>query len=633
MCGIAGVYYSDQCPVSVQLIERMTGALRHRGPDGEGFHLEPGVGLGHRRLSIIDLSAGQQPMANEDGTIWVTFNGEIYNYLDLRKRLEEQGHCLRTASDTETIVHAYEQHGDSCVQHLHGMFAFALWDGGNQRLYLARDRVGIKPLYYYYDEQQFVFASELKALLLHPGVGRDLDLTALEDYLVYGYIPLDKTIFRRVRKLLPGHYAVVDRSSSGLRLQTHHYWDLQFRPDRKPSAADWVAGLRNLLEVTVKSHMISDVPIGAFLSGGLDSSCVVAFMAQASSKPIKTFTIGFEEPDFDELPHARRVAEQYGTEHHELLVQPDAIELLPLLAQQFDEPFGDSSAIPTYYVSQLARSHVTVVLSGDGGDEAFAGYKRYAHTAATLKLQQRLDFLPVSLRRVLFGMMARSLPPHTPGKGTLRRLGMSACETYLDVAYFHESAFLKELLHSEIRTSLRSNGNTRSFEAYYAAAREADPLSRMQYLDTKTYLPEDILTKVDRASMLTSLESRVPLLDHQVLEFAARIPSDLKFRDGEGKYIFKRLLRDLLPQSLLSRPKMGFGVPLVHWFKKDLLGYTRDVLFSPRSLERGFFRRESVEGVLEEHRRGRADRSHDIWRLLFFEHWCRHYLDATVSSR
>jgi asparagine synthase (glutamine-hydrolysing) len=628
------MFQAGSQPVNQELLQRMNETLVHRGPDGGGFHYEPGVGLGHRRLSIIDVSGGQQPMSNEDRSVWVVFNGEIYNYQELRQTLEGCGHRFSTGSDTETIVHGYEEYGDSCVGHLRGMFAFALWDARQNRLFIARDRVGIKPLYYYHDDHRLVFASEMKALLACPFVPQLLDVTALQDYLMYGYIPLNKTILQRVHKLLPGHYAVADRASNTgkIRLHTQQYWQLRFCPDPKLSERDWVSELRLLLRKTIKDHMISDVPLGAFLSGGLDSSCVVALMSEISSSPVKTFSIGFEEEEFNELPFARQAAQHFGTEHHELKVRPDAIELLPLLARQFDEPFGDSSAIPTYYVSKLARSQVTVALSGDGGDEAFAGYRRYAHAVAALQMQQKVAFLPRALRQKAFGALAGSLPQCLRGRGTLRRLGMSASQVYLDVAYYHDSSFLTDLLHADARAALPQNGDNDPFTRYFEAAPADNDLSRMQYLDSKTYLPEDILAKVDRASMLCSLETRVPLLDHKVLEFAARIPAQLKFRNGEGKYIFRKLLQNLLPRSLLTRPKMGFGVPLVHWFRSDLVDYTRQILLSRQSRERGFFNQQSIEGMLAEHRQGRADRSQDIWRLLFFEHWCQHYLDRRVAA-
>jgi asparagine synthase (glutamine-hydrolysing) len=633
MCGIAGIINSDGSPVDQALLRRMTSIMAHRGPDGDGFFYDAGVGLGHRRLSIIDLSGGRQPMSNEDQSIWISFNGEIYNFRELHKELEARGHRFTTVSDTETIVHAYEEYGDACVERLRGMFAFAIWDGRRRRLLLARDRIGIKPLYYYGDGRQFCFASELKSLLVHSAVPRDIDLTALRDYLVYGYIPLQKTIFQQIRKLLPGHYLVTERrrETGRLDIRVQQYWDLRFAADSKPSEPEWIEGLEDLLQETIKRHMISDVPLGAFLSGGLDSSCVVAAMAKISTRPVKTFSIGFAAKEFNEIPFARQLADRYRTEHHELMVHPDAIELLPVLARQFDEPFGDSSAIPTYYVSRLARQHVTVALSGDGGDEAFAGYNRYTQTMAALQAQRGVAFLPRRVRRRFFSGMASRMPRYMRGRGTVQRLGMSPCETYLDIAYFHDSSFLTDLLHSDIKASLPNNGDANSFAKYYEAP-EADDLSRMQYLDTKTYLAEDILTKLDRASMLTSLEARVPLLDHKVLEFAARIPASLKFRLGEGKYIFRKLLRNWLPAPLLKRPKMGFGVPLADWFKTDLVDYTRDILFSSRSAQRGFFNQPEVERILSEHQQGWGDRSADIWRLLFLEHWCQHYLDSTSVS-
>jgi len=633
MCGIVGAYYAGRRSADPDLIRRMNATLVHRGPDGDGFYFEPGIGFGHRRLSIIDLSGGRQPMSNEDKTVWITFNGEIYNFKEIARHLKSAGHRFETVSDTEAIIHAYEEYGERCLDHLRGMFAFAIWDSPRQRLFLARDRVGIKPLYYYHDQSRFIFASELKAILADPTISREIDLTALRDYLIYGYIPFEKTIFKRVRKLLPGHYARIDASPAGdsLRLDLQQYWDLKFRPDPSLSANEWIEEWRRLLRETVELHLMSDVPLGAFLSGGLDSSCVVAMTAQLSNSPVKTFCIGFDEEDFSELPYARQVAERYGTEHHELLIRPDAIDLLPVLAKEFDEPFGDSSAIPTYFVSKLARSHVTVSLSGDGGDELFAGYKRYADTMAALQLQRKITYIPAALRRFLSGSLATNMPPYMRGQGTLRRLSMSAYETYMDVAYCHPPDFITSFLHPDIVSSL-SNGSRNPFETLFGGVDASDDLTRMQYLDTKSYLPEDILTKVDRASMLNSLEARVPLLDHKVLEFVAKMPSILKFRNGQGKHIFRQFLGEMLPANLLARPKMGFGIPLIHWFRGRLESYTREVLLSPTSLQRNFFNSGSLEKVLAEHRSGIVDRSHTIWQLLVFEHWCRQYLDSPSTS-
>ncbi len=632
MCGIAGILHSDDQPLDRMLLDRMNATLWHRGPDGDGFHVEPGLGLAHCRLSIIDLSGGGQPLSNETGEIWITFNGEIYNYQELRDLLMARGHRMATASDTEVIVHAYEEFGESCVAHLHGMFAFAIWDAPRKQLFVARDRVGIKPLYYSLDERQYLFASELKAIYANRGTGA-LDPLALQDYFLYGYIPHTRTIFNGFHKLLPGHSMMVRRNSltGKLTATISQYWDLHFEPAADVSEEDWLAEFRHVLSETVKLHLISDVPLGAFLSGGLDSSCVVAVMSRLNDVPVKTFSIGFQEEDFSELIYARQMADRYHTEHHELIVRPDAIDLLPVLARQFDEPFGDSSAIPTLLVSKLARQHVTVSLSGDGGDELFGGYRRYADTLAVRERQRRLEFLPQGLRKALFGSLASALPDGTRGSGSLRRLGMSPFETYMNVAYWHAPSFVADLFDPDF-AALIPNGQGDVFQNYFASTAGHDELTRMQYLDTKTYLPEDILAKVDRTSMLQSLEARVPLLDHKLMEFVARIPARLKFRNGQGKYLFKRFLKDLLPPALLNRPKMGFGVPLVHWFKSDLEGYARDILFSKRSRERGYFNQAFVDRLLVEHSRGRSDHSQDIWRLLVFEHWCQSYLD-TSSER
>jgi asparagine synthase (glutamine-hydrolysing) len=629
MCGIVGIISVDDDDPNPMLLRRMADAIVHRGPDGEGYYVEPGVGLGHRRLSIIDLAGGQQPISNETGSVRIVFNGEIYNYKQLHAELEKRGHHFTTLTDTEVIVHAYEEYGERCVQHLRGMFAFALWDRTKQRLFLARDRVGIKPLHYFFDGKRLLFASELKALLVHPDFPRQLDSTALADYLVFGFIPLHRSIFQGVRKLLPAHHLVADRRGQNGKMEVTiaQYWDLTFSPEPNLSEADWLEGMREVLQESVRLHLMSDVPLGAFLSGGLDSSCVVANMAEVSDRPVKTFSIGFAEEDFSELPYARQVADRYATEHHEFLVRPDAIALLPLLAGQFDEPFGDSSAIPTYLVSKLAREHVTVALSGDGGDEIFAGYQRYANTLAMLRLQRCVSFIPQPLRKRVFAVLADSMPRGIRGHGTVRRLGLSPHETYIDVAYFHKKGFLLGLLHPDAAENRTADAGSDSFSDYFRQVAANDNLTRMQYLDTKTYLPEDILTKVDRASMLVSLETRVPLLDHKVLEFAARIPANLKFRDGEGKYIFKKYLRSFLPENLLTRRKMGFAVPLIHWFRTSMEDYTRDILFSRRCMERGFFNHRYIDRMLLDHKSRSLDRSQEIWSLLMFEHWCQYYLD------
>ena len=629
MCGIVGIFDLKQTPDRA-LIEKMNRIMHHRGPDGEGYHINGPVALAHRRLSIIDLTGGAQPLCNEDGTVWITFNGEIYNFPQLRDELMEKGHRFKTRCDTETIVHAWEEWGEDCPKKFRGMFAFAIWDARRETLFLARDRMGKKPLYYYTDGNRFVFASEIKALAQDPGVLRELDPGALVDYLTYNYIPFPQTIFKGIRKLEPGYgLTVVPEKSpeTALKLSLAPYWTLQYAPDHSLSEQDWVEALRAKLEEAVRIRLISDVPLGAFLSGGIDSSAVVALMSRVQSAPVKTFSIGFKEEDFSELKYARRIAELFGTEHHEYVVEPDAMEVLPELAWEFDEPFADSSAVPTYYVSKLARENVTVILSGDGGDETFAGYRRYRWANDMGKY----DWLPAWARRSLFGLPASLMPEGMKGKGTLQHLSRDPFARYAGLNTFGEGSYLKSLLSGDLLTGLQGDSardlpDFRAMRRYYDECLDHDYLTRIQHVDTKTYLAEDILTKVDRASMLCSLETRAPLLDHEVVEMAARIPSHLKLKDGETKYILKKTMAGILPDDILYRRKMGFGVPLVHWFKKDLTAYARDVLLSQQARERGFFNAAAVEKMLDDHQRAGRDLSARIWALLFFEHWARNWL-------
>ncbi len=628
MCGISGILDTGSAPERA-LIEKMNRIMEHRGPDGEGYHLDGPVALGHRRLSIIDLSGGAQPLSNEDDSVWITFNGEIYNFPALREELLALGHRFRTRSDTETIVHAWEEWGEDCPKRLRGMFAFAIWDKRRKVLFLARDRMGKKPLYYYSDGKRFLFASEIKALLQDDAVPRELDPGALVDYLNYHYIPFPGTIFKGIRKLAPGHSLniALDPSSTALTVLEKPYWNLTYAPDVSVSEDEWIAALRAKLEEAVQIRLISEVPLGAFLSGGIDSSAVVALMSQVQSAPVKTFSIGFKEEDFSELQYARQIAERFGTEHHEYVVEPDAMEVLPRLAWEYDEPFADSSAIPTWYVSKLAREQVTVILSGDGGDETFAGYRRYRWATD----MGRYDWLPDAIRKPLFGWPAAMLPTGMKGQGTLRHLSRDPFERYAGINTFGETAYLESLLSADVKSGLRGDSartlpDYTALKRYYDECLEHDYLTRIQYVDTKTYLAEDILTKVDRASMLCSLETRAPLLDHEVVELAARMPSHLKLKNGDAKYILKKTMAGLLPDEILYRRKMGFGVPLVHWFKKDLTSYARDILLSQQARERGFFNPAAVEKLLNDHQKAGRDLSARIWALLFFEHWAQNWL-------
>jgi asparagine synthase (glutamine-hydrolysing) len=623
MCGIAGILRADGGPVDESLLASMTSVLAHRGPDGQGVSVQGPAGLGHRRLAIIDLATGDQPMFSGDGTIGVVFNGEIYNFRELRRELEGRGFEFRTTSDTEVLLRAYEAYGVDCLRHLRGMFAFALWDGRRRRLVLARDRVGIKPLVYAWDGRRLLFASEIKGLLQDPTVPRDLDWEAFGDYLTYHYVPSPRTIFRAIRKLPPASYLVLDLDRGEPELQ--RYWDLRFAPDERRSEADWGAELRVQLQDAVRSHLVSDVPIGAFLSGGLDSSTVVALMAQGGASPVRTFSIGFGESDYDELAWARLVARRYGTDHYEFVVKPEALDLLPQLAWQFDEPFADSSALPTYCVAKITREHVTVALSGDGGDENFAGYRRYARAQA---LHERLDGMPGRLARSVFRAAGRLLPPGARGQRYAELRGEAPVDRYFRMMTAHRSRSVGRLLTAETRVRLGEDHRMAAFRGIAAEGQALDYVSTLQYLDVRTYLPEDILTKVDRTSMLVSLEARVPLLDHRLMEFVATMPTRFKLRDGLGKRILRDTVARDLPPELLTRAKMGFGVPLESWFRGELQGYARDVLLGARARQRGWLEPAAVTRLLDAHTRAARDHSSQIWALLCLEEWARRWLDS-----
>lgn len=622
MCGIAGMLAEPGRLADSRLLRAMTGILAHRGPDGDGHHEDGRVGLGHRRLSIIDLATGEQPMSNDDASVWITFNGEIYNYRELRRELESRGYRFRTASDTEVIIKAYEAFGPDCVGHLRGMFAFALWDARRRRLFLARDRAGIKPLVYAWNGRRLLFASELKALLQDPDLARELDSEALRDYLTFLYIPSPKTIFRGIRKLPPASYLLLD--ADGGEPVIRRYWQLEFRPEAGRGEAEWIEGLRAQLADAVQSHLVSDVPIGAFLSGGVDSGSVVALMARAAQGPVRTFSIGFEDEAFDEVGYARQVAQRYHTDHYEFVVKPDALEALPRLAWQFDEPFADSSALPTYYVSKITREHVTVGLSGDGGDENFAGYTRYARALA---LHRGLDRGPGRLVRPFLALGGRLLPSGARGQGYLALLGADPVDRYYQIMTGGRIGALRGLLGADVRDSVMPGLGPDRFRTHAGAAAAHDYVAAMQRIDIETYLPEDILTKVDRTSMLVSLEARVPLLDHVLMEYVATMPTALKLSDAGGKAIFKHAMADALPHDVLHRPKMGFGVPLARWFRAELGDHAREVLLDSRTRRRGLLDTDAVARLLEEHRSGHRDRATLLWAVLCLEEWARVWLD------
>jgi asparagine synthase (glutamine-hydrolysing) len=623
MCGIAGIADVTGRPVDPALLRVMTSVQAHRGPDGEGFVCRGPVGLGHRRLAIIDLVTGEQPMASDDGAVWLVFNGEIYNYRELRRELEARGVRFRTASDTEVILRAYEADGPACVERLRGMFAFAILDERARRVFLARDRVGIKPLVYAWDGRRLLFASEIKGILQDGSVSRELDTEALAEYLTYHYVPAPSTIFRSIRKLPPASTLILPLD--GGEPQVSRYWHLRFRPDHRTAEAEWLERLQGHLADAVKSHMVSDVPIGAFLSGGVDSSTVVALMAESSTTPIRTFSIGFAEADFDELAFARQVATRYGTDHYELVVKPNALDVLPELAWHFDEPFADSSAIPTYYVSKITREHVTVALSGDGGDENFAGYRRYARAQ---QLHERFDQGLGRLVRPLLALAGRALPLEAPGQAYAELLGADGLERYFRLVAYERRRSARRLLSGD----LAGVGSSSAFRRLAADSTAPDYVSTLQDIDIQTYLPDDILSKVDRTSMAVSLEARVPLLDHVLMEFVATIPSSFKLRNGTGKHLLKRAMLRSLPAGVLSRPKMGFGVPLGTWFSSELRDMTRDILLSPTARQRGVFRTAEVERLLQVHDSGRRDCSARLWALVCFELWMRQWAGPALPG-
>jgi asparagine synthase (glutamine-hydrolysing) len=629
MCGIAGFVDSPGAgPLTREdattRIRQMCRVIRHRGPDDEGVWVDDGIALGMRRLSIIDVAGGHQPIHNEDRTVWIVFNGEIYNFRELRAELEREGHRFSTSTDTEAIVHAYEQWGPGAIRRLRGMFGLALWDARRATLLVARDRTGIKPMYYAAAGGRLFFGSELKSLLCAPEVPTDLDLDALDHFLSFLYTPRDGSIFRGVRKLPPGHLLTWCRG----RLQVEPYWQPSTSEPFAGSESDATAALHDVLLGAVRSHMISDVPIGAFLSGGVDSSLVVALMARLSSGRVKTFSIGFDEPSFDELAHARRVAEHYGTDHHEFVVRPDALAILDRLIGHFDEPFADASAIPTWYVSEMARRHVTVVLSGDGGDELFGGYDRYLPHPRVAAFDQ---YAPEGLRRVA-AFAADRLPHGTRGKNFLRHVGRSERGRYIDAIRYFSADEKPALLSAEIRRALQRDDPEARLARHFDRYADLPWPSQMMRFDLQTYLPEDVLTKVDRMSMAHSIESRVPLLDNEVVDFATSLPAAIKIRNGRRKHVLKEVAAPLLPDGLVDRAKQGFGVPLGVWFRGGLRELFADTLLSPTALQRGYFEPRFVRQLADEHLSGRRDHTLRLWQLVIFERWHRQYVDSRSAA-
>jgi asparagine synthase (glutamine-hydrolysing) len=631
-------------------MKKMCDVMAYRGPDDEGMvfirgdrSVETGpagqplpvdgafeVAFGHRRLSIIDLSpAGHQPMSNEDGTIWIVFNGEIYNFAELKEELEKKGHRFRSKSDTETIVHGYEEWDVACLKRFRGMFAFAIWDARKRRLFLARDRLGKKPLVYWMKNGHFIFASEMKSILQAPEVERRVNLRALHSYLALQYVPSPEGIFDGIRKLPPAHFLLYEPPGG---VKVENYWTLDFSPARKKKEdlQEICRQIRSRLEESVRLRMISDVPLGAFLSGGIDSSIIVGLMAKQSSAPVKTFSIGFDEPEFDELSYARMISRRFATDHHEFVVRPDAIDILNKLVWHFNEPFADSSAIPTYYVAKMTRDFVTVVLTGDAGDENFAGYGRYRRA----KWVAAFTRLPEPFRKTLMPALLRKCASLHWREKTFTRLadfmeGLTGdqARNYAEQVKIFNRKEMASLYTRAMGEQVKSFDPFAFLTDAWQEAKTDDVVDRLLHLDIHSYLPEDLLVKVDIATMANSLEARVPFLDHEFMQFAAALPSQLKLRGAQSKFILKRAFSDLLPEGVMTRKKMGFGVPVSRWFRHELKGYMYDVLLDKRTHERGYFEKTGIERLLDEHVSLRNDHSSKLWALLFLETWFRVFID------
>ncbi len=636
MCGITGIFDTrGKREIDRAVLTRMNESQHHRGPVEGGVHIEAGVGLGHRRLSIIDLSTGQQPLYNEDQSVCVIFNGEIYNFQELVPELQALGHVFHTRSDTEVIVHAWESWGEKCVDRFRGMFAFVLWDRNRETLFLARDRMGVKPMYYaLLPDGTLLFGSELKSILAHGGLAREIDPLAVEEYFALGYVAEPRTIFKQARKLPPAHTLLVRR---GQPLQVpREYWDVRFTLNNPINVEEACLELNEKLKESIRLRMISEVPLGAFLSGGVDSSAVVALMAGLSNEPVNTCSIAFDDPAFNEAEFAKTVADRYKTNHHVEMVESDDFDLIDMLARLYDEPYADSSAIPTYRVCQLARKHVTVALSGDGGDETFGGYRRYREH---LMEERMRSALPGAIRQPLFRLLGRVYPkadwaPRVfRAKSTFESMARNSVE-----AYFHTVSILRDpmraqLFSNKFKSEIAGYNALEVFNGHAERSGTDDPLALIQYLDLKTYLVGDINTKVDRASMAHSLEVREPLMDHEIIEWLATLPSSLKVRGQEGKYLLKKSMEPLLPDDILYRPKMGFAVPLARWFRGPLRERVRQAVLGSRLAETGWFNREYLQHLVDAHQSGARDYSASLWTLLMFEAFLRNVLDETPSAQ
>lgn len=626
MCGICGKYeFESDKPVSKSLLEEMTGTMKHRGPDDEGFYVNGPIGLGHRRLSIIDLKTGHQPISNEKENCWLIFNGEMYNFKEHRGELKKKGHRFKTRTDAEVVLHLYEEYGTGCLEHIRGMFAFAIWDAAKKRLFLARDRLGQKPLYYRANNKRIIFGSEIKAIMADAEIPRKVDPHSLSHFLTFQYVPSPRTMFEGIKKLPPAHYLICENGD----VKIERYWSLSYSNTLNIDETEAIERFRELFEEAVSLRLISDVPLGVFLSGGVDSSVVASTMARLSDQPIKTFSVGFSNSRFNELPYAAKLARRLGAEHHSFVVKPDCLDILPKLIRHYNEPFADPSAIPTYYVSKMAKTKVTVALNGDAGDEAFAGYDRYI----TNKIASYYDRLPEGLRNFIMNRASRfsDLPEKNSYPEKIKRyiktLSSPPVERYVRWMASYTEEMKQTLFSNNFKKSVGGTDSVALMKTWSDGTSSPDEVAWALYLDTMTYLPDDLLVKVDVASMANSLECRSPFLDHKVLEFVAALPSDFKLRGFKRKYLLKEAFRYELDDELLNRKKSGFSVPISEWFKGELKSYIKEVLLDSKAKKRGFFSKDAVEKLITQHQEGKFDHGFRLWCLLNFELWHREFID------
>ncbi len=627
MCGITGIANANLRSVDREVLRNMNAAIIHRGPDDDGFYYNENIGLAMRRLAIIDLAHGKQPIYNQNRTACIVFNGEIYNFQELKKNLESEGIEFKTNSDTEVIIHLYDKYGADCVLHLRGMFAFAIWDDLDKSLFIARDRIGKKPLLYSHQPNgDLIFGSEFSALLSHPAVSREVNFESIDSYLSYLCVPAPQTAFQQIKKLEPAHWL---RWRDG-KIETKRYWLPDFSKKINISEEEAVEETTRILRESTKLRMISEVPLGAFLSGGVDSSTIVALMAEESSQPVKTFSIGFEEEDFSELKYARQVAEHIGAEHHEFIVKPDALEVLPMLVEHYGEPYADASAIATYYVARETRKHVTVALNGDGGDESFAGYERYFD----MRLAEKYHKIPSVVRKVLIENAVNLFPTSELKRSRARDLkrfvkaaSLPKVERYFQWVSAIDRQTKDNLYTKEFKSRLNGDDPAAILETWFAKADGGGIVDATMFTDQQTYLPNDLLVKVDIASMANSLEARSPFLDHKVIEFAASLPENIKLRGTETKYLLKKAASKLVPREVLYRKKMGFGVPLTHWFRNEMKDFLRENLLSEKFARRGIVKAEVVKILVEEHINAERDHVWQLWTLLMLELWFQRFID------